>query len=92
MCDELVMYATACMLRNKITCAMVLNYSQEELRNVNRTRSSSPNCTRHMSRRLELDLDAVDDRNILSVLLYALHAPQAFQTVESDGDFFRSIY
>ena len=43
MCDEIVMYANACVLRNKMTCAMKLDYSEEEMRSVNLTSSSSPN-------------------------------------------------
>ena len=31
------MYASACVLRNKMTCAMKLDYSEEEVRNVNLT-------------------------------------------------------
>ena len=30
-------YASACVLRNKMTCAMKLDYSEEEVRNVNLT-------------------------------------------------------
>ena len=44
MCDEIVEYASACVLRNKMTCAMKLDYSEEEVRSVNLTHSSSPNC------------------------------------------------
>ena len=36
-CDEIVVYASACVLRNKMTCAMKLDYSEEEVRNVNLT-------------------------------------------------------
>ena len=39
MCDEIVVYSSACVLRNKITCGMTLDYSEEEVRNVNITRS-----------------------------------------------------
>ena len=42
MCDEIVVYASACVLRNKLTCAMKLDYSEEEVCNL--THSSSPNC------------------------------------------------
>ena len=34
---EIVVYASACVLRNKMTCAMKLDYSEEEVRNVNLT-------------------------------------------------------
>ena len=40
---EFVVYAGACVLRNKTTSAMKLHYSKEEVRSVNLTRSSSPN-------------------------------------------------
>ena len=43
MCDEMVVYAIARVLRNTMTCAMKLDYSEEEVRSVNLTRSSSPN-------------------------------------------------
>ena len=42
MCDEIVVYASACVLRNKTACPMKLDYSEEELRSL--THSSSPNC------------------------------------------------
>ena len=38
------MYASACVLINKMTCAMKLDYSEEEVRSLNLTRSSSLNC------------------------------------------------
>ena len=53
-----------------MTCAMKLDYSEEEVRNVNLTlvlAQLRPEA-RHRSRRLELGLDAVDDRNIFSAL------------------------
>ena len=34
---KIVVYASACVLRNKMTCAMKLDYSEEEVRNVNLT-------------------------------------------------------
>ena len=72
MCDEIVVYASACVLRNKMTCAMKMDYSEEEVRSVNLTLSLvlTQLCpeARHRSRRLELGLDAVDDRNIFSAL------------------------
>ena len=40
---EIVVYASACMLRNKMTCAMKFDYSEEEVRSVNLHCSSSPN-------------------------------------------------
>ena len=55
-------------LRNKITCAMKLDYSEEEVRNVNLTRTSSSNCTQRRQD-TELGLDAVDDRNVFGALL-----------------------
>ena len=54
-------------------------------------------CTeaRHRSRRLVLDLDAVDDRNILGALSRSACSTTccciAFRTIESE-DFFRFIY
>ena len=44
MCDEHVVYASACVLRNKMMCGMKLAYSEKEMRSVSLTRSSSPNC------------------------------------------------
>ena len=44
MYDEIVVDASACVLRNKMTFAMKLHYSEEEVHNANLTRSSSPNC------------------------------------------------
>ena len=38
------MYASACVFRNKMTCVMKLDYSEEEEPSVNLTCSSSPNC------------------------------------------------
>ena len=46
MCVEIVVYASACVLRNKMTCTMKLDYSEEEVRNVNLTHSSSPKCAK----------------------------------------------
>ena len=54
MCDEIVVYASACVLRNKMTCAMKLDYSEEEVRNVNLTHSSSPNCAQLCSGQVRL--------------------------------------
>ena len=68
MCDEIVVYAIACVLRNKMACAMKLDYSEEEVRKFNLTFSPSSSCARHRSRRLELGLDAVADHNIFSAL------------------------
>ena len=82
-------------LRNKMICAVNLDYSEEEVRSVNLTRSSSPNCAQRQDRlrRLELGLEAVDDRNIFSALPRSVCSTTccciAFRTVESD-DFFRS--
>ena len=39
------MYASVCVLRNKMMCVMKLNYGEEEVRNVNLTRSQ-PNASR----------------------------------------------
>ena len=44
MCNEIVVYASACVLRSKMTCARKLDYSEEEVRSVNLTHSSSTNC------------------------------------------------
>ena len=44
MCDEILVYASACVLRNKMACAMKLDYNTEEVRSVNLTHSFSPNC------------------------------------------------
>ena len=41
----LVSDVSACVLRNKMTCAIKLDYSEEEVHNVNLTLSSSPSCT-----------------------------------------------
>ena len=54
-----------------MTCAMKLDYSEEEVRNVNLNSLVLAQLrpeARHRSRRLELGLDAVDDRNIFSAL------------------------
>ena len=90
MCGEIVVYASACVLRNKMTCDMTLDYSEGEVRSVNLTRSSSTNCAQRQdrSRRLEMGLDAVDDRNIFSALTRSACSTTccciAFRTVESD--------
>ena len=50
-----------------MTCAMKLDYSEEEVRNVNLTlvlAQLRPEA-RHRSRRLELGLDAVDYKHVL---------------------------
>ena len=44
MCDEIVVYVSACVLRNKMMCAMKLDYSEEDVHSVNLTGSSSPKC------------------------------------------------
>ena len=44
MCDESAVYAIAYVLRNKMKCAMKLDYSEVEMHSVNLTRSSAPNC------------------------------------------------
>ena len=72
------MYASACVLRNKMTCAVKLKYREEEVRSVNLTRSSSPNCAQRQ--------DTVQDiwssvwmqwMTVTSlVLCHALHVPQ----------------
>ena len=52
-----------------MTGAMKLDHSEEEVRSVNLTHSSSPDCAqRQDTGRLELGLDAVDERNIFSAL------------------------
>ena len=93
MCGEIVVYASACVFRNKMTFAMKLDYIEEDVHSVNLTRSSSE--ARHRSRCLELRLDAVDERNILSVLSRFLCSTTCCcitaRTVGSD-DFFRSVY
>ena len=61
------MYANDCVLRNKMTYAMKLDYSEEEVRSVNLTQLCPE--ARHRSRRLKLGLDVVDDHNIFSALL-----------------------
>ena len=85
--------ASACVLRNKMTCAMELDYSEEEVRSVIRIQLCPE--ARHRSRRLELGLDAVDDCNIFSALSRSACSTTccciAFRNVES-GDFFRSVY
>ena len=92
MCD-IVMYASACMLRNKMTCAMKLDYSEEEVQRQPHSLVLTQLCpeARHMSRRLELGLDAVDDRNIFSALsrsaCFTTCCFIAFRTVESDNFF-----
>ena len=35
MCDDLVVYASACVLRSKITCAEKIDYSEEEVHRFN---------------------------------------------------------
>ena len=42
--DAIVVHASSCVLRNKMTCAMKLDYSAEEVRSVNLTHLSLPNC------------------------------------------------
>ena len=37
-------FSLACVFRNKMTCAMKSDYSEEEVRSVNLTHSSLPNC------------------------------------------------
>ena len=44
MYDEIIVYASVCVLKNKMTCATKLDYSDEEVRNLNLTHSSSTNC------------------------------------------------
>ena len=61
-------HANACVLRNKMTCAMNMDYSEEEVRSVNLTRSYSSNCAQRQDTGLEFGLDVVDDRNIFSAL------------------------
>ena len=43
-CDGIVVHACACVLRNKMTGAKKLEYSEETARNVNLTLSSSHSC------------------------------------------------
>ena len=56
----IVRYASACVLRNKMTCAMELDYSEEEVRNVNLTLSlvltQLRPAARHWSRLLDFQL------------------------------------
>ena len=66
MCNEIVVYASACVLRNKMTCAMKLDFSEEEVRSLVLTQLCPE--ARHRSKRLELGLDAVDDRIIFSAI------------------------
>ena len=40
MCDDLVMYVSACVLRHKMACAVKLDYSEEEVHRFNLTLSS----------------------------------------------------
>ena len=67
MCDEIVVYVSACVLRNKMTCAMKLDHSEEEVHVRNVLTQLCPEA-RNRSRRLELGFDLVDDRNIFSAL------------------------
>ena len=44
------MYASVCVLRNKMSCAMKFDGSEEEEPSVNLTRSSSPNCAQRQDK------------------------------------------
>ena len=53
--------------------------------------------TRHMSRRLEMGLDAVDDSNIFSLPCHALHVPRHVVVLSlpeplNQIEFFHSVY
>ena len=78
MCDEIVVYASACALRNMMTSTMKLDYSEEEVRSVNLTHSSSPN----YAQRQDTGQDVwswvwMQWMTVTSIVPYhALHVPQ----------------
>ena len=73
MCDDLVVYASACVLRSKITCADKLDYSEEEVHSI-----LLPGC----AQRQDIGQDVWSQiwmqwMTITSfVSCYALHVPQ----------------
>ena len=78
MCDEIVVYASACVLRNKMTCAIKLDYSEEEVRSVNLTRSTSPNCAQRQDTGQDVwSLVWMQWMTVTSLVpCHALHVPQ----------------
>ena len=78
MCDEIVADAIARALRNTMTCAMKLDYSEEGVRSVNLTRSSSPNYVQRQDTGQDVwNWVRMQWRPVTSsVPCHALHVPQ----------------
>ena len=78
MCNEIVVHESDCVLRNKMTCAMKLDYNEEEVRSVNLTHSSSLNCTQKQDTGQDVSSWVwMQWMTVTSFVPYhALHAPQ----------------
>ena len=75
------MYASACVLRNKMKCGMKSDYSEEEVRSVNLTRSSSLNCAQRQGTGQDVwSWVRMQWMTVTSLVLchalHALHVPQ----------------
>ena len=74
MCDASVVYASACVLRNKMTCTMEL----KEVRNVNLTLSSSLSCVQRQDKGQDVWSWVCMQWMTVTYLVpcHALHVPQ----------------
>ena len=76
MCDEIVVHVNGCVLRNKMSCTMKLDYSQEEVRSGNLAPSFSPNCTQRQDTRQDVWVWMQWVTVTSLVPCHAMHVPQ----------------